>query len=86
MFSKLIESARRFLALIEANYHYDIIDVKRSVTAGEACELCEDNADRGWIPDDDAYEGVFGDEDGPPFHPHCNCELEYGEKRKRVYD
>lgn len=86
MFSKLIEAARHFLALIEANYHYEILDVKRWVADEDACELCQENADRGWIPDDDVFEGVFGPVDGPEGHPHCLCELEYGEKRKRVYD
>ncbi len=31
---------------------------------------CDDNADAGEIPLDDAYPS--GD-DGPPFHPHCHC-------------
>lgn len=73
--------------IIEARgeYTYEEIDVKRFIPDADACEICEDAADLGWIPDEDTFEGVFGDEDGPPLHPHCGCELEYGTKRQRVY-
>lgn len=75
------------LALIEkrGEYTYEEINVKRLIPDADACELCEDEADRGWIEDGDTFEGVFGPEDGPPLHPHCGCSLEYGTKRKRVY-
>lgn len=66
-------------------YYYDEINVKRWLADGGACELCEDNADMDWIPDDYVFESVFGDCDGPPGHPHCGCGLEYSVKRKRVY-
>lgn len=79
------------MPLLEAagEYYYDTENVKRWVLGpgGKSgnCEMCIDNSDLGWIPDDDVYEGVFGDVDGPPAHPHCTCELEYKEKRYRVY-
>lgn len=66
-------------------YVYDEVNVKRFMPDANACELCEDAGDLGWIEDDAVYEGVFGDEDGPPLHPHCSCDLEYSVKRKRVY-
>ncbi len=96
MASQLIESA---LALIDdvmamhglrfdeakGEYYYSTENVKRWLTDGAACELCEDNADMGWVDDDSVFEGVFGDVDEPPAHPSCYCSLEYSEKRKRVY-
>ncbi len=84
---EVLEAAAALLALLEARgeYTYEEIDVKRFIPDADACEICEDAADLGWIPDDETYDGVFGDEDGPPLHPHCGCGLEYGTKRKRVY-
>ncbi len=84
---EVLEAAVALLALLEARgeYTYEEINVKRWVTDGSACEVCEDNADMGWIDDDAVFESVFGDCDGPPGHPHCLCGLEYGTKRKRVY-
>lgn len=66
----LAEAADALSALLEANYTYEIIDVKRLVTDADPCEICIDAEDLGWIPDDATFEGVFGDEDGPPLHPH----------------
>lgn len=83
----LIEALHQLVAAIEGRrYTYEEINVKRWVPDADACELCEDNADMDWIEDDAVFEGVFGEIDGPPAHPHCGCELEYGVKRKRVYD
>ncbi len=67
-------------------YTYDTINQKLFVPDADACELCEEAGDLGWVDDDAVFEGVFGDEDGPPLHPHCECTLEYREKRVRVYD
>lgn len=76
------------------SYYYDIENVKRWVLGGGGksgnCDVCEDNADRGWIPDDDTFDSADGgDIDGPPAHPGCEdisgCALEYKEKRYRVY-
>ena len=66
-------------------YYYETVNVKRWVPDADACEICEDNADLGWIDDDAVFEGVFDDVDEPPAHPHCGCDLEYKEQRKRVY-
>lgn len=77
--------------LLEAagEYYYDTINVKRwelgSGGRSGNCEICVENADRGWIEDGDVFLGTDGDIDGPPAHFHCTCSLEYGEKRKRVY-
>ena len=67
------------------SYYYEEVNVKRFVPDDGACEICEDAADLDWIEDDAVFEGVFGDEDGPPLHPHCGCGLEYKVKRQRVY-
>jgi len=88
-----VARALNFLAdLIEARgeYYYEEQNVKRWILDGGGksgnCETCEDNADRDWIPDEDTFEDVEGgDIDGPPAHPNCECELEYKEKRVRVY-
>ena len=85
----LADSLNALADLLEAKlapHHYEIENEKRFVPDADACEYCEDAADLGWIPDDATFEGVFGDEDGPPLHPHCGCELEYRERRYRVYD
>jgi hypothetical protein len=86
-----LNSLQLLLSLLEAagEYYYDTENVKRWVlgSGGRSgnCEICVDNADRGWISDDDVFEGVSGDLDGPPAHPWCTCTLEYKEKRVRVY-
>lgn len=79
--------------LIEAKskrpYYYDTVNEKAWVlgSGGRSgnCEICVDNSDEGWVEDGSVYEGVFGDVDGPPAHPNCDCELEYRERRFRVY-
>jgi hypothetical protein len=68
------------------SYTYDTVNEKLFVPDADACEICEEAADLGWIDDEATYEGVFGDEDGPPLHPHCGCELQYRERRVRVYE
>ena len=85
----LADSLNALADLLEAKlapHHYEIENVKRFVPDADACAICEDAADLGWIEDDATFEGVFGDEDGPPLHPNCGCTVEYGEKRVRVYD
>jgi hypothetical protein len=47
-------------------------DTEKSWVGG-TCEACQENADAGWIPIDDAFPS--GD-DEPPAHPNCECELE----------
>jgi len=41
---------------------------------GEACDVCLENVDAGWIPiDDDFPSGA----DGPTAHPNCDCSLSF---------
>lgn len=67
------------------SYVYDTVNEKRFVPDADACEICEESADLEWVADEATFDGVFGPEDGPPLHPHCGCELEYRERRVRVY-
>ena len=84
-------AAALVIVLTEATgeYYYDEVTVKRWILgpggASGNCELCNDNADAGWIDMDDIFEGVEEDIDEPPAHPNCECEVEYKEKRVRVY-
>lgn len=79
------------LILTEATgeYYYEEVTLKRWILgdggASGNCELCNENADQGWIDMDDIFEGVDGDVDEPPAHPHCSCEVEIKDKRRRVY-
>lgn len=88
---KIANALTVLLALVEkaGEYYYDTENVKRWVLGDGGrsgnCEICVENADLGWIPDEDVFEGVFGDVDGPPAHPNCDCAVEYKEKRVRVY-
>ena len=84
--SELLGAAIALLVMLEANYTYETVNVKRWIAEADSCEICIDNEDMGWVDDDAVFEGVFGDVDGPEAHPHCLCSLEYGEKRRRVYD
>jgi len=68
-------------------YYYEETLLKRSVlgdggVAGN-CEDCDEAADMGWI---DSEEPFPTGDDEPPFHPNCDCEVEYKESRKRVYE
>ena len=88
---KTIAALNELLALIEkaGEYYYDTENVKRWILGDGGrsgnCEICVDNSDLGWIPDEDVFDSVFGDIDGPPAHPNCDCSIEYKEKRVRVY-
>lgn len=66
-------------------YYYDTHGVKRWVLGdgGQSgnCDLCEENADEGWIDEDSTYPNA----DEPPAHPNCTCTEETKEKRYRVY-
>jgi hypothetical protein len=75
---QIAQSLNDLAFLIEAKgeYYYDYENVKRWVLGdgGKAgnCDLCNDNADEGWIGDDDTFLDVDGDDiDGPPGHPNC---------------
>lgn len=69
----------------KGEYYYDEIEQKRWVIGGTGCELCEDNADLGWIDMDDVFDGVFGDVDEAPAHPNCDCSVEFKTRRIRIY-
>lgn len=66
-------------------YYYGTEGVKRWVLgdggASGNCDECEENAEAGWIPEDDVYPNT----DEPPQHPGCTCSEESKEKRVRVY-
>lgn len=87
----MLEAAHELRQLLEAKgkYYYELVGVKRwnLGDGGKSgnCEVCEDNADRGWIDQDEVFESVFGDTDAEPAHPNCTCWVEFGEKRRRVY-
>lgn len=84
-------AAALVVAIREATgeYYYDEVSVKRWVLGpgGESgnCEICNDNADAGWIDMDEIFEGSDEDIDEPPAHPNCECDIEYKDKRVRVY-
>lgn len=80
------------LELVEATgqYYYDEVTVKRWILGDGGkdgnCDICNDNADMGWIDMDDVFESdQFGDIDEPPAHDHCTCSMETKDKRVRVY-
>lgn len=72
------------------SYYYDEREVKRWVLddGGKSgnCDVCEDNADRGWIDMDDVFDGTDGDVDEAPAHPNCDCTVENKTQRYRVYE
>ena len=70
----------------EADYFYEEILLKRSLTGDSAsgpCQTCDDNEAEGWIDSESVYPS--GD-DAPPFHPNCVCDEEYKTSRRRVYE
>lgn len=89
------QAANALASLLErrgdkGTYYYDVVGVKRWILGDGGrsgnCEVCNDNADLGWIDQDDVFESdQFGDIDEPPAHDHCSCGIEFGERRKRVY-
>lgn len=46
---------------------------------GIACDICQSNADEGWVALDFQFESVFDDTvEGPPAHPNvCHCYITY---------
>ena len=65
-------AARELLAGLTAELPVVIYE-KRWVVDGNPCELCQGNADVGWIPADEDFPS--GD-DEPGAHPNCQCDLE----------
>lgn len=57
------------------DYYYEEVEVKRWILGdgGQSgnCEICDGNAEMGWIDMDDVFDGVDGDVDEPPGHPNC---------------
>jgi hypothetical protein len=86
-YAELLDATCALADLIEAagRYTYEERNVKRWLTDADPCEVCEDNADLGWIDDDDVFVGVFGFIDDGEAHPFCKCTVEYAVKRRRVY-
>lgn len=86
---EVLEAAR---ALVEASgeYTYDEVEQKRWVlgsggASGQNCEICEENADRGWIDMDETFLDTDGDDiDDAPAHPNCDCSTEQKTRRVRV--
>jgi len=73
------------------SYTYEETILKRWVLGDGGrsgnCEICVDNADRGWIDVDDVFDGADGDIDDAPAHPNCTCPAaETKVSRRRVYD
>ena len=89
MTAELIAEIDAVVALLEARgeYYYEDVVVKRWLLGpgGRSgnCEDCVENADEGWIEEDALFPA--GDVDEPPLHPHCECEVEYKDTRRRVY-
>ncbi len=85
----LVDAAEQLADILEADYTYEEVTLKLWILGdgGRAgnCEICVDNSDMGWIDMDEIFEGVEGDIDEPPAHPHCTCTVEYKDTRKRVY-
>lgn len=91
----IAEAANALAALLErtsraGSYTYDIVGVKRWILGSGGrdgnCEACVDNADLGWIDQDGLFDAGDFDVDEPPAHQHCTCGIEFGERRKRMYN
>jgi phosphohistidine phosphatase SixA len=86
---RLTEAGKRIFVDEKGEYTYDEVEQKRLILGdgGQSgnCDYCEEAADRGWVDMDDVFEGPMGDEDEPPLHPHCTCEVEHKTRRVRVY-
>jgi hypothetical protein len=76
----------------QGDYTYDEEEVKRWVlgdggASGENCEVCQENADMGWIGMDETFlDTEGGDIDDVPCHPNCDCTVEQKTRRVRVYE
>ena len=69
---ELSESASKEAARVDG------MQRKRNIDAGDdlVCPVCIANSDAGWIGLDDTFPDGS---DGPPYHSHCRCELEFSE-------
>ncbi len=87
---RFTEAGKKIFVDEKGEYSYDEVEQKRLILGdgGKSgnCEYCEDAAALGWIDMDDVFEGPMGDEDeSPPLHPACTCEVEQKTRRVRVY-
>lgn len=93
---ELLEAIEELAELLErgnrkGSYYYEDVVVKRWVlgSGGRSgnCESCVENADAGWIEEDDVFpaDGQFGYVDEPPLHSSCTCGIEWKDTRRRVY-
>lgn len=80
----LTESARSHVtANMAAAKDSGVVRGSRVLLSSEACDLCREIAAQGekelddvWHKDDNAPD-VYQEKLGPPFHPHCYCDLEW---------
>ena len=82
--SKFSDYRAQMIAQTEVNDAYNYgrrqladaagMDEKAWDPDGEACEVCMENVDAGWIPIDEDFPS--GD-DGPTAHPNCDCSLSF---------
>ena len=83
-FDDFSETRAGMIAQTEANDAYNAgrreiadqlgLDEKRWDPDGEACEVCQGNADQGWIDADEPFDS--GD-DAPTAHPNCDCSIDF---------
>ena len=83
-FDDFSETRAGMIAQTEANDAYNAgrreiadqlgLDEKRWDPDGEACEVCQGNADQGWIDADEPFDS--GD-DAPTAHPNCYCSIDF---------
>jgi len=84
-FDDFSDARAELIAQTEANDAYNAgragvaasldMDEKRWDPDGEACaEICQPNADQGWIPIDEDFQS--GD-DAPTGHPNCDCSTDF---------
>ena len=87
---RITESGKRIFLDEAGEYYYDEQEMKRwnlgSGGASGNCEICEENADLGWVDMDEVFlDSDGGDIDEAPAHPNCDCEVEFKTRRVRVY-
>ena len=83
-FEEFSDSRASLIAQTEANDAYNAgragvaasldMDEKRWDPDGEACPICQANADQDWIPIDQDFDS--GD-DAPTAHPNCDCSTDF---------
>ncbi len=83
--SKLGDTLIENLGEAKGEYYYELALMKRWLLGDGGrsgnCDLCVENADEGWIPE----ESTFPNADDAPGHPNCTCSVEHKERRVRHY-